>query len=216
TIAYLLLIGPVDYLLLSRLNVPRAVTWLTFPAVAVAAIAVAALVGRQVHGSSVRLNQVEIVDIDLANRIARGTVWCHLYSPTTRTFDAALALYPPAGVASSPPDSWLAWQGLPGDSLGGLESRQPALVRREPYSVSPPGSPRIDGLTVQVASSKSLSGCWWSKTELPVESQLTIDRYGLLAGEFALPVSVSLTECVLAHGEKLYRVGSLSPGQRVQ
>src|SRR5206468_2318646 len=49
TIAYLLLIGPVDYLLLSRLNVPRAVTWLTFPAVAVAAIAVAGMVGRQVH-----------------------------------------------------------------------------------------------------------------------------------------------------------------------
>src|SRR5438094_54206 len=53
-------------------------------------------------------------------------------------------------------------------------------------------------------------------TELPADSKLTIDRYGLLAGEFRLPIPISLTDCILAHGEKLYRVGTLSHGQRVQ
>ena len=38
TIVYLLLIGPGDYLLLSRLNVPRQVTWITFPLVAAGVI----------------------------------------------------------------------------------------------------------------------------------------------------------------------------------
>jgi hypothetical protein len=123
----------------------------------------------------------------------------------------------PPGVASSSPDGWLAWQGLPGDSLGGLESRQPALIRREPYSVAQPGAdPGLEGLAVQVASSKCLSACWWSKTSLSAESKLTIDRFGLLAGEFELPVEVSLKDCILAHGEKLYRLGTLEPGVRVQ
>ena len=70
----------------------------------------------------------------------------------------------------------------------------------------------VDGLTVQVASSKSLAGCWWAKTALPEESKLTLDRYGLLAGEFRLPLSIDLTDCMLAHGEKLYRLGTLNGG----
>ncbi len=217
TIAYLLLIGPIDYLALSRLNLPRAITWFSFPAVAVIAIVIAGLVGRQVHGSRVRLNQAEIIDVDVANNIARGTVWCHLYSPATKAFDAALSLSLPGGVAESAPEGWLTWQGLPGDALGGLESRQPALVHREPYSVALPGkNAKIEGLTVQVASSKSLGATWWTTTNLSNESKLTIDRFGLLAGEFQVPVAVPLSECILAHDEKLYRVGTISPGQHVR
>ena len=56
------------------------------------------MVGGQAHGSRVRLNQVEIVDIDLAKRIARGTVWSHVYSPATAHYDATLQIAPPAGV----------------------------------------------------------------------------------------------------------------------
>ena len=48
------------------------------------------------------------------------------------------------------------------------------------------------------------------------ESKLSIDRYGLLAGEFRQPLPVELTDCLLAHGEKLYRLGTLAAGQRVQ
>jgi hypothetical protein len=217
TIAYLLLIGPIDYLFLSRLNLPRAVTWVTFPAVAVIAIAVAGLVGRQVHGSRVRLNQAEIIDLDVANQIARGTVWCHVYSPVTKPFDATLDLSLPSGVAKSAPEGWLAWQGLPGDALGGLESRQPALVRRDAYSVALPGpEAKIAGLTVQVASSKTLGATWSATADLPHDSKLSLDRFGMLAGEFQAPVAVTLSECILAHDEKMYRVGTISPGQRVR
>jgi hypothetical protein len=46
-------------------------------------------------------------------------------------------------------------------------------------------------------------------------SRLTIDRYGLLSGSFEQPLSIPLSECLLAHGEKLYRLGTLAPGQRV-
>ena len=41
TIVYLLLIGPGDFLLLSRLRLPRHITWLTLPVVALATIAIA-------------------------------------------------------------------------------------------------------------------------------------------------------------------------------
>ena len=79
-----------------------------------------------------RLNQAETIDIDLATQIARGTIWCHLYSPTTTQYNARLQIAAPTGVAVAPPEGWLAWQGLPGDSLGGLESRQPVLFVASP------------------------------------------------------------------------------------
>jgi hypothetical protein len=215
TIIYLLLIGPGDYFFLSRLNLPRQVTWVSFPLVAVGVIAVAWGFDRQAHGRQTKLNQVEIIDIDLAHQQARGTAWMHLYSPRTRQFDLKLVL-PSGGEMATGAMGWLVWQGLPGNALGGLESRQPALYSSEPYAISVRGEPQMEGLTVQVASSRSLSAGWWAKTNLPAARGLTIDRYGLLAGEFSSPLPMALSECLLAHGEKLYRLRTIEPGERVR
>jgi hypothetical protein len=148
--------------------------------------------------------------------VARGTMWAHAYSPSTASVNAALAIHAPSSLGAESPQGWLTWHGLPGDSLGGLESRQPPLVERAAYATNVPGSePLIQDLVIPIASAKSLSGRWWADTAVEYESKLTLDRYGLLAGEFVLPLDVPLEECLLAHGEKLYRIGALAPGQRV-
>jgi hypothetical protein len=216
TIVYLLLIGPGDYLLLSRLKLPRHVTWLTFSLLAIGTLAVGMSLDRQTHGHKARLNEAEVIDIDLEQQMARGMAWCHVYSPATELYNARLTGRTPPNLGSWC-DGWVGWQGLPGDSLGGLESRQPAIIQHEPYVMDlPTTSPRMGDFTISVASSKSLSARWWSKTQLTSSSKLTIDRYGMLSGEFSSPVEIPLTECLLAHGEKLYRVGPLAAGQRVQ
>jgi hypothetical protein len=218
TLLYLLIIGPGDYLLLSKLNLPRQITWLTFPAVALVMIGLTSVLGHQFHGRSVRLNQAEIIDIDLKQQVVRGTAWFNLYSPATTRFDISFGTLRP-NLGSKPFEGgWLTSQGLPGDALGGLESHQPALARRREYLVWSPTErifPQLRSLTLDAASSKSLSARWWTKTELPTETKLTVDRFGLLAGEFQQPLNIPLTECLLAHGEKLYRLGTLTPGQRV-
>jgi hypothetical protein len=216
TVAYLLLIGPGDFLFLSRLGLPRHLTWLTFPLVALLVAVLAGAMNSQVHGRSARMNQAEIIDIDLAQHRVRGTLWCHVYSPATAAYRAKLDVSAPPGVVSSATSGWLAWQGLPGSALGGLESRQPALFSREAYEIRGPGqAPAIDDLTIQIASSKALGGTWTATTSLPSQTDLKIDRYGLLAGEFRYPLPIQLSDCLLAHGEKLYRLGTLEPGERV-
>jgi hypothetical protein len=183
----------------------------------VCTLAGAALLGSQARGGRGRYNQVEVVDIDVVNQLARGTLWAHVYSPTTWRVSAALAIHPSQASAARQPQGWFTWQGLPGDSLGGLESRQPALVERSPYATNVPGErPAVENLVIPTASARSLSGRWWARTEVPYQSNLTLDRYGLLAGELVLPLDVPLDECLLAHGEKLYRIGSLAAGQRVR
>ena len=215
TLLYLLLIGPGDYLLLARLNVPRFWTWITFPLIALVVGCTAWYFGRDAHGQRVRLNQAEIVDIDIEEGIVRGTQWAHIYSPASRQFDLQLD-YDFSVATDNPPQGWLAWQGLPGNSLGGLSSRQPALATPEPYRVSPPGQEaRIENLPVQTASSKSLSARWWADVRLDAGVSLARDQYGLLAGEFRNPLPIPLEDCLLAYDERMYRIDSLQPGEKV-
>jgi hypothetical protein len=217
-VGYLLLIGPGDYFFLSRLGLPRHLTWFTFPAVTIAAAVLAIAVDRQTHGNRPRLNQAEIIDIDVSRQVARGTVWAHVYSPATRQAAAQLDVNNSTVARDDQLQGWLTWQGLPGASLGGLESRQPPLVNRNPYrSATPGGRPTLSDLVIPLASAKSLSACWWSKANVQAGNSLFLDRYGLLAGEFIQPLGAPLDECLLAHGEKLYRIpGSLAPGDRVK
>jgi hypothetical protein len=105
---------------------------------------------------------------------------------------------------------------LPGESLGGLSSRQVQLAAAEPYRAALPGpAPQLVGLPVPAASSKSLSIRWWAQSEIQGEARLNESRFGVLTGEFPFPLPVELTDCLMIHGEKLYRLDRLRPGQTV-
>ena len=214
-VSFLLLVGPIDFLVLSRLRLARHLTWLTFPAVIIAFCVLAGYVQREAHGTRARLNQVEIVDIDSRLGAVRGTVWAHLYSPETRSFEVTAAVRP-ASLPIRESASGLSWQGLPGDSLGGLGARQIALSSAEPYRAVLPGHhAELSAVPLQTASSKSLSGRWWSTLRRPIDLRLERDQYGLLRGELRNPLDVALTECLVAYEERLYRLGSLPPEQSV-
>jgi hypothetical protein len=73
----------------------------------------------------------------------------------------------------------------------------------------------IDGLPVQSTSSKSLSFRWWGKRSRPAPSSLVQNAFGTLDGELSNPLPIELTDCLVAFGDRLYRLGKLSPGQTV-
>jgi hypothetical protein len=215
TALYLLLIGPGDFLFLSRLHIPRHVTWITFALVSVAFAATAWLVGRATHGDRVRVNQLEIVDTDAKTGTVRGTAWAHLYSPTSARY--SLTAQPNLELlGGGKAEGVLTWQGLPGDSLGGLRSNQRPLAETEPYRIRWTHQPsEIDGLPVQSASSKSLSVRWWGQNAKPTPSSLIVNEYGTLDGSLSNPLPMELTECLLVFKDSLYRVGPLKSGQVV-
>jgi hypothetical protein len=215
TAVYLLLIGPGDYLLLSRFNIPRQVTWFTFALVALVFAITAWLVGRTAHGDRVRTNQLEIVDLDGKSGTVRGTGWTHLYSPATARFSAE-PLISADRFESQDVGGILAWQGLPGNSLGGLASGQTVLATADPYRIRAPGSqPGVVDLPVQSASSKGLSVRWWGQSGKPVSSSLVRNEHGALDGELTNPLPIALTDSLVAFEDRLYRLGKLQPGQMV-
>lgn len=216
-IALLLLIGPADYFFLQYFHLPRTLTWITFPAICLSVAAGTSYLGLLAHGNLTRVNQVEVVDIDAAQGIVRGTLWSHLYSPAGRNWQMALQVEGQNTLWKNVNGS-ADWQGLPGSGLGGLASPQIALDAATPYLISPPGHVAdIDSLPLRTASSKALAGRWWSPTDITKNlPPLRTNEYGHLEGEIANPLPVKLIDCHVTSGEWLYRIDELQPKQKIK
>jgi hypothetical protein len=216
-VVLLLLIGPADYFLIGYLRLPRWLTWFTFTGVCLAFAAGTWYLGQLAHGTTTRVNQVELVDLDVSRGLVRGTVWTHVYSPTGRQQDVSLQI-DGRGQDWTEVQGLLDWQGLPGNGLGGLASPQVSMDASPAYFIAPPGRVvALSGLPLRTASSKALSARWWGQTRLLTEvTPLRTNSYGHLEGELINPLPVKLTECLLASGEWLYRLEPLQPGQKVE
>lgn len=214
-VVYLLAIGPVEYFAIQHWRLPRWLAWVWFAACTLAFSGLGWFLSDGAHGGGLKLNQLEIVDVDLAQKVIRGTEWLHLYSPQARRGDLSL------GVASDrlsagPAQGWLTWQGLSGEGLGGLEARQSALAQGAEYrTVSPGPELRLSGLALDTASSKPLAAHWWAPLREETDSALATNPYGLLTGELQNPLPLELTECLLIYDEWLYRIEKLPVGARV-
>lgn len=88
-ILYALIIGPADYFLLKKLN-KLEWTWITFPLAVAGFCGLAWILASQWKSPRLRLNQLDLVDIDLEQARLRGVSWTHLYSPRGEIFDLSL------------------------------------------------------------------------------------------------------------------------------
>lgn len=214
-VVYLLAIGPVEYFAMQHWRLQRWLAWVWFVACTLAFSGLAWFLSAGAHGEGLKLNQLEIVDVDLAQGVVQGTEWLHLYSPRARQGDLKLSV---AGdrVSAGPAQGWLTWQGLSGEGLGGLEARQSALAQGAEYrTVSPGPELQLSSLALDTASSKPLAAHWWAPLRLEADDALSTNPYGLLTGELHNPLPLELTECLLIYDEWLYRIERLPPGSRV-
>ena len=213
---YLLLIGPADYFLLRRFRC-LTWTWLTFPLIAILFCGLAYGLAQRLSGRQVHVNQVDLVNVALDQGVVRGSAWVHLYSPATREFTLDWEGNWPLPQAGGDLGRLLAWQGLPGRGLGGLDGTGGAALFDGPYTVtarevrtaagssgSSPVSPSaaapqpasfaaaVSDLPVEVSGTKSLAGVWWGSGDLPEQQRLSADVNGLLSGRLTNPLEVEL------------------------
>ena len=76
---YLLLIGPVDYFVLRRIGRPG-LTWVTFPVVALVFSGVAVITVSLGRTGGSEMSCIEVVEELSGTELARGSVWCSLWS----------------------------------------------------------------------------------------------------------------------------------------
>lgn len=215
---YLLLLGPGEYFLL-RTAAPRAMhlTWILFPLLLIAFVGGTIALGRSSRGSAVKVNHVEILDLDLVQGTQRGTFWTGVFSPEAREF--SLTAQPGIPLADAElAGVQIAWQALPGEGLGGVDAAPLGTGVPEPYLIkrgdgNTPAA--IDHLPLAMASSKMFAGNWWGAIPASAEDSNQLRRGKLrdIEGTFRVVSPVPLESAFLVHGDLMYRAhGNLTPG----
>ncbi|TVS20541.1 MAG: hypothetical protein EA424_03450 [Planctomycetaceae bacterium] len=221
-VIYVLLIGPVDYYMLKRFQRWHW-TWLTFPLAVLGFALLAVLLSRMTSGDRIHINHMDLVDVDVQRSLIQGTSWLHLYSPSSQTFNSQLDVHPglPQRTKGSN-DQLFTWQGLPGDGLGGLNTRATEALFTQGYALrqfsDDQGRHRSEmtGMPIQISSSKALMARWSMETELPDTGALAVDPNGLLSGRLINPLEVELSDCQVLYRNWSYPLtGTIGPGATV-
>ncbi|HEY4309927.1 MAG TPA: hypothetical protein VGN12_10785 [Pirellulales bacterium] len=206
-VGYILLIGPGDYFLVKRLLKRMELTWITFPIWVALVSAAAYSLAVYTKGSALRLNQVDLVDIDMENGRARGTSWLNVFSPQSQTFDLALQPQEPSGAPIADSQRLLAWLGSGGNQFGGGAG----TLFAGQYEFTP----ELDGmlnLPIQVWSTKGLfARTSYQCRELPT-ANLVLAPDGVPEGTIRNELSIELSQCMLLSGSWVYLLGDLKPG----
>ena len=217
-IGYILLIGPGDYFLVKNLLKRMELTWITFPLIVVGVSAAAYWAAHWMKGDQLRVNQVEIVDVDLATGEARGTMWTHFFSPRVERYNLAIAPSfgnKPAGEPGRPAPAQtqlVGWLGATGYGLDGMRGRStPTSYFDSGYAFSPPLT-AIMGLPVQEWSTRTLVGRWTTELVEPIAAELRGLDDDLLAGHLTNRTGLELQDCVLMHGDLAYTLPNLADG----
>jgi len=210
-LGYVLLVGPLDYWLLRRIFKRMELTWVTFP-ISVAAVSVAAYFAvHSLKGNELRVNKIDVVDVDHATASLRGTSWFTLFSPRLDQYSIKVSPAPGKAAQPRPTETVVSWLGVPEDTIGGMARRGGVAVFQRGYQFEPQ-SAGIVGVPLHVWSMKSFTARWHGPAPAVVDVNLTAigtELRGSLSNRFG----VRLEDCHLAFARKIYPLGDLpAPG----
>lgn len=213
-VVFILLIGPLDYYLVTRLLKRPELTWVTSSVLIIGLTLFAAFAFQMTKGNSILANQLEMIDIDASTGQTRGTVWTQLYSPRVRQFD--LSLDRRDEFRTDAGETVLSWQGFPGSGLAGMDQSTLSVTSQGAYGmVHTDRGVEIDGVAVQVASSRALMTRWWDQFPSPIRHRLYIPpRNNSLHGDFTNPFPFTLDQAVVFYDTSAYILNEdIQPGE---
>ena len=217
-VLYIVCIGVGDWFLVGKVFKKYELTWITFPLLAALFCGIAWFAAAGSRPATIKVNQIELIDIDSVSGDARATVWGNIYSPRGKTVDLRLGVNGNAVDRGLSLDgSQLTWLGLPGDGLGGMLNRaNPGLIRtgylQHVIPIDGKADANIDmhSVELQVSSTRPLLGKWQGKFEKSVASRLRSEN-GRLEGTFINPLDVPLKNCAIFFNDRVYLIEGTFP-----
>lgn len=208
---YILIVGPLDYLLVHRWLKRPHWTWVTLAVWVLGGSALIIALSNSLNGTQLRATQLEIVDIEQASNQLRGQSWLTLYSPRTEKTAVELASVVPdwvtAGKIETAP-SLVSWSAPAENRVGGLYREGGVqLTQRDYETVSSTSTSHVAGFVdypLQVWSTGHLCGEWSAKTSGLVESKLISSGLGRLSGTVSHHLPDTLEDCLLAYANRVY------------
>lgn len=157
---YTILIGPVEYLFLKKVVGRLELTWITFPVIVLSVSAAAYFTAYYIKGKDLRINKVDVVDIDLGTNRVYGRTWFTVFSPRVDSY--TVGIEPKAPWAAEPkygtpvPPSVVDWVGGIRTSIGGVGGRQ----YRYQLDDTGTGASGLVSVPIQVWSTKTFTANW--------------------------------------------------------
>jgi hypothetical protein len=213
--AYIVLIGPVDYLFLRKVVKRMELTWITFPIIVVGVSLLAYFGAHAFKGSNLRVNKVDVLDFDQTSGVVRGHTWFTVFSPANHDYDLTFRPhgpdFDPDGTSADVESQTLSWFASPDPVLGGTGR---ISFGQAGYRYEPLGNPQtLAGVRVQIWSTKSFTGQWAGTFGRPVvEAQLQTVSGDRLAGSVRNVLDQTLTNARLFYGRNVYDLGTIRPG----
>lgn len=219
---FILCVGPGDFFLLRRVAGRMEWTWITFPLLALAFCAAAIGISRAISPGSIQMNQLEIVDIDAASGVVRGTQWSNVYSPISDRCDIGL---PESSGLGLPLDArFVSWMGIPGEGLGSMQSSAARSFGEVAYQILididvevATGESRLQQMPTGVSSTRTLLSRYTSQFPQNVVSRLRLDRArNRLRGTVTNPLEQKISGCRLLFENWAYVMDRpLLPGETI-
>jgi hypothetical protein len=225
---YILVVGPLDYLLLKKVLKRLEWTWITFPAVVVLVSAVAYFATDALKGNQLKVNKIDLVDLDLRSDLdvagktrkayAYGTSWFAVLSPATKSY--AIGIKPAVGAwAERAGGVTVTWLGRPepaGQGALGRPRAQTLFSRTYRYD---PHAAGLRDVAIPIWTTKAFTATWDAPLAgLPFTADLHYrpgDPDQQLVGTIQNNLPVSLEDVYLFYGNKAYPVeGPLRGGQQ--
>lgn len=205
--ALVLVVGPLDYLLVTRLLHRPELTWITFPLIALVAAGAAFYLSTESKGKQVLLNQLDIVDVDGTSGWSRAHSYSLLYSPENRRYDVTAAADVPARAQAASKASEgprVTWHGRPEASFGGMYRTAGVEISHPSYAASP-GDRQLEQVPIAVWSTKNLESEWSQDTPGLVESQLESRGASHLGGSLRHHFPGPIEDWIVAYGHQVFR-----------
>jgi len=211
--AWIVVAGPFDYIIVTRILRRPHLTWLTFPTIVAAGCLVVWAVRPAAHQSD-QARQIQLVDLmESQGRLTqRSRVWSSVATSSTQRAELAVNH---ASLLTQQPDyrtTELSWSGRAENVYGGMYREGGAGLGRLRYFRQVDPDSEVEALTLvplQVGSSASLFAEEFTQFESnPVfQSSFRVAGAGLLEGDFQHSLPLPLEHWVVFHGNRVYRPG---------
>ena len=216
-VLYLILVGPIDYFIVHRLLKKPRLTWFTFPSMVIVAAVLACWTAAASNGSTLQLNQLDIVDIDVQSQSVRSNSWMTVYSPETRRYrmdvqSTDLGSPHTTELTAEPSEDAslrLSWSGIPESSFGGMYRTGGFEIGRPPYAFSANGT-AIENFPILIWSARTIASSDVRNVQGLVESELESTRPGHLSGTIEHNLAMPIENWMIAFQNTVYRPTSQS------
>jgi hypothetical protein len=228
---YIVLVGPLDYLVLKKLFKRLELTWVTFPATVLVVSVTAYAVAYAMKGDDLRINKVDLIEIDLHHappnaRRVYGHSWFSLFSPRISSYTVSIEGATPVWGAPPPGPNWPGpvVTMLEGTDRGMRTGTQGLFPRPYEYAEDAAG---LRGVPVPVWATRSFTASWTTPInakappidlrEIGEEGEVgalkSRDQDAALTGRITNNLPVELQEATLFYRDRWYKLGTLAAGE---